>query len=215
MGMYTAVANSQEWSRKFGINVEEIDQWELVRRSETAADRRRLVERRRGSGSSASPREMLVRCGRLLRPSVLSADRRLLCDARLVEDWTSRSQGSRANRSSLTTSRRWISQRPSSTTRSTGRAKEPPRCATEAGHGRGSHDATAQESLRSPVLFSDMRHYHSDQGFGTSAIQVSIRHGLQPRKRGCHREPKACPPLPRGLLLSRWWRFSPSRRSSQ
>ena len=40
MGMYTAVANPDQWIEKFGIDVEEIDQWELVRRSElVAADR--------------------------------------------------------------------------------------------------------------------------------------------------------------------------------
>ena len=32
--MYTAVARTDEWMRRFGIDVEEIDQWEIVRRSE-------------------------------------------------------------------------------------------------------------------------------------------------------------------------------------
>ena len=35
MGMYTAVANTDQWMRVFGIDVEEIDQWEIVRRSES------------------------------------------------------------------------------------------------------------------------------------------------------------------------------------
>ena len=35
MGMYTAVAHSDTWLEKFGVDVEEIDQWEIVRRSET------------------------------------------------------------------------------------------------------------------------------------------------------------------------------------
>ena len=35
MGMYTAVSNTDQWMRQFGVDVEEIDQWELVRRSET------------------------------------------------------------------------------------------------------------------------------------------------------------------------------------
>ncbi len=35
MGMYTAVANTDQWMRQFGVDVEEIDQWELVRRSAT------------------------------------------------------------------------------------------------------------------------------------------------------------------------------------
>jgi L-fucose isomerase len=34
MGMYTAVARTDEWMRLFGIDVEEVDQWEIVRRSE-------------------------------------------------------------------------------------------------------------------------------------------------------------------------------------
>jgi L-fucose/D-arabinose isomerase len=33
MGMYTAVGRTDEWMRRFGIDVEEIDQWEIVRRS--------------------------------------------------------------------------------------------------------------------------------------------------------------------------------------
>ncbi len=33
MGMYTAVASPVDWISKFGIDIEEIDQWELVRRA--------------------------------------------------------------------------------------------------------------------------------------------------------------------------------------
>lgn len=36
MGMNTAVANTDQWQRLFGIDVEEIDQWEIVRRAEAA-----------------------------------------------------------------------------------------------------------------------------------------------------------------------------------
>ncbi|OEV04942.1 L-fucose/L-arabinose isomerase family protein [Streptomyces oceani] len=36
MGMYTATANTDQWMRTFGVDVEEIDQWEVVRRSEHA-----------------------------------------------------------------------------------------------------------------------------------------------------------------------------------
>lgn len=35
MGMYTAVANLDQWRSLFGIDIEHIDQWEIVRRSET------------------------------------------------------------------------------------------------------------------------------------------------------------------------------------
>src|SRR5690606_19895083 len=40
MGMYTATANTDQWMRTFGVDVEEIDQWEVVRRSENADQKR-------------------------------------------------------------------------------------------------------------------------------------------------------------------------------
>jgi len=40
MGMYTAVANADQWIGTFGVDVEEIDQWELVRRSESVSAKR-------------------------------------------------------------------------------------------------------------------------------------------------------------------------------
>src|ERR1035437_139143 len=33
MGMYTAVADADQWIKTFGVDVEEIDQWEIVRRA--------------------------------------------------------------------------------------------------------------------------------------------------------------------------------------
>ncbi|MGW4401177.1 L-fucose/L-arabinose isomerase family protein [Amycolatopsis nivea] len=49
MGMNTAVANTDQWMRQFGVDVEEIDQYELVRRAESgpssaAADGRKWLE---------------------------------------------------------------------------------------------------------------------------------------------------------------------------
>jgi L-fucose isomerase len=40
MGMYTAVADPDQWIGTFGVDVEEIDQWELVRRSESVSAKR-------------------------------------------------------------------------------------------------------------------------------------------------------------------------------
>ncbi|MGW8374339.1 L-fucose/L-arabinose isomerase family protein [Streptomyces sp. ODS28] len=40
MGMYTATANTDQWMKVFGVDVEEIDQWEVVRRSENAEAKR-------------------------------------------------------------------------------------------------------------------------------------------------------------------------------
>ena len=52
MGMYTAVANTDQWIEQFGIDVEEIDQWELVRRAE--ADRLGARVSMRAGGSSST-----------------------------------------------------------------------------------------------------------------------------------------------------------------
>ena len=40
MGMYTAVATTEQWIEKFGVDVEEIDQWEVVRRTENVSSTR-------------------------------------------------------------------------------------------------------------------------------------------------------------------------------
>jgi L-fucose isomerase len=40
MGMYTAVADADQWIKTFGVDVEEIDQWEIVRRSELVSAKR-------------------------------------------------------------------------------------------------------------------------------------------------------------------------------
>ena len=45
MGMYTAVSSSDQWMAQFGIDVEEIDQFELVRRAD-AVDRTRTTRAR-------------------------------------------------------------------------------------------------------------------------------------------------------------------------
>lgn len=69
MGMYTAVGRTDEWMTKFGIDVEEIDQWEVVRRAEAveatrAREGREWIERHAAGvhydGSQLTP-ELLER----------------------------------------------------------------------------------------------------------------------------------------------------------
>jgi L-fucose isomerase len=45
MGMYTAVGRTDEWMRLFGVDVEEVDQWEVVRRSELVPTSRAVAGR--------------------------------------------------------------------------------------------------------------------------------------------------------------------------
>jgi L-fucose isomerase len=84
MGMYTAVANPDDWIAKFGIDVEEIDQWELVRRAEKVSPTR-----------AGSAREWLERhCaavhydGDRLTPALLERQIRSYHAVReLIEEW--------------------------------------------------------------------------------------------------------------------------------
>lgn len=46
MGMYTTVANSDQWMREFGIDVEHIDQYELVMRAEKVSSERKVKARK-------------------------------------------------------------------------------------------------------------------------------------------------------------------------
>ena len=46
MGMYTAVPALDQWRREFGVDIEHIDQWEIVRRSETI-DQKRVTAARK------------------------------------------------------------------------------------------------------------------------------------------------------------------------
>ena len=45
MGMYTAVGRTDEWMRRFGIDVEEIDQWEIVRGADLVPANRAVAGR--------------------------------------------------------------------------------------------------------------------------------------------------------------------------
>lgn len=84
MGMYTAVARTDEWMRKFGIDVEEIDQWEIVRRAD-------LVEASR----VVNAREWLeARCagvhydGKQLTPEILERQIRSYYALRdVIDEW--------------------------------------------------------------------------------------------------------------------------------
>ena len=162
MGMYTAVANSQEWSRKFGINVEEIDQWELVRRSE-GMDRRRLVKARKWLERYAAG---VHYDGKLLTPERLERQIGAYYAMReLVEEWHLAFSGIKGQpeltdhfatmditEAFLNDPYDWDG------------PKETHVCATEA----DMDGALTMQLLKSlsgtPVLFSDMRHYHSDRG---------------------------------------------------
>jgi L-fucose isomerase len=84
MGMYTAVAPADEWIDRFGVDVEEIDQWEIVRRSELqdpdAARRGRLWLEEHAAGVHYD--------GERLTPELLERQLRAYAAYReLIDEW--------------------------------------------------------------------------------------------------------------------------------
>jgi L-fucose isomerase len=161
MGMFTAVSGSADWMDRFGVDVEEIDQWEIVRRSETVdADRVR------------AGREWLERHaagvhydGRQLTPELLERQIRAYhAMQELIEEWNLDFSGIKGQpeltnhfatmdvtEAFLNDPYDWEG------------PKEPHVCATEA----DMDGALTMQILKAlgggtPVLFADLRHYHAD-----------------------------------------------------
>ncbi|WP_433185768.1 L-fucose/L-arabinose isomerase family protein [Actinoallomurus sp. CA-150999] len=160
MGMYTAVGNTDQWMRQFGVDVEEIDQWEIVRRAEKA-DASRV----------AAGRAWLEKHGNVhydgdrLTPELLERQIRSYYAMReLIEEWNLDFSG--------------IKGQPELTTHFTTMdvteaflndpydwegAKETHVTATEA----DMDGALTMQILKllsgDPVLFADVRHYHADK----------------------------------------------------
>jgi L-fucose/D-arabinose isomerase len=160
MGMYTAVANSDQWMGQFGVDVEEIDQWELVRRSDlvdpSLAVRARAWLEQHAAGVHYD--------GDRLTPDILERQIRSYYAMReLIEEWNLDFCGIKAQpeltdhfctmdvtEAFLNDPYDWDG------------PKQPFVCSTEA----DMDAALTMEILRrlagTPVLFADVRHYHAD-----------------------------------------------------
>lgn len=162
MGMFTAVGNPDQWMRKFGVDVEEIDQWELVRRSEGISPTR-----------AASGREWLERHaagvhydGKRLTPEILERQIRSYHAMReLIEEWNLDFCGIKGQpeltehfctmdvtESFLNDPYDWEG------------PKQPTICATEADMDGALTMQILHGISATPVLFADVRHYHDDLG---------------------------------------------------
>ena len=161
MGMYTAVANADQWLSKFGVDVEEIDQLELVRRSEG-------VE----AGSVRGAREWLERHvaavhydGRQLTPELLERQIRSYYAMReLIDEWKLDFSGIKGQpeltnhfatmdvaEAFLNDPYDWDG------------PKAPHVCATEADMDGALTMQILNRIADTPVLFADLRHYHADR----------------------------------------------------
>jgi L-fucose isomerase len=160
MGMYTAVANADQWMAKFGVDVEEIDQWEIVRRSE------RVPASRARAGREWLEKHATVNYdGKALTPELLERQIRSYHAVReLIEEWSLDFSGIKGQpeltthfttmditEAFLNDPYDWEGPKPTHVT------------ATEA----DMDGALTMQILKlvsgQPVLFADVRHYHADR----------------------------------------------------
>ena len=160
MGMYTAVSNTDVWMEKFGVDVEEIDQWELVRRSEEVegskvrAAREWLEERAAGVHYD----------GDRLTPEVLERQIRSYYVMRdLIDEWNLDFSGIKGQ-PELTThfATMDITEAFLNDPYDWDGPKETHVCATEADMDAALTMQLLKGLSRTPVLFADVRHYHAD-----------------------------------------------------
>jgi L-fucose/D-arabinose isomerase len=162
MGMYTAVSNSDQWLAKFGVDVEEIDQFELVRRAER-------VE----GGRVREGREWLERHaaavhydGRQLTPELLERQIRSYYAMReLIAEWNLDFSGIKGQ-PELTThfATMDVTEAFLNDPYDWEGPKETHVCATEADMDAALTMQLMKGLSETPVLFADVRHYHADRG---------------------------------------------------
>jgi L-fucose isomerase len=160
MGMNTAVANTDQWQRQFGIDVEEIDQWEIVRRAE-AAD----------AGEKTKARQWLERHatvhydGKKLTPELLERQvGSYLAMRSLIDEWNLDFTGIKGQ-PELTQyfATMDIAEAFLNDPYDWNGPKETHVCATEADMDGALTMQILKHLSKTPVLFADVRHYHGDR----------------------------------------------------
>ena len=162
MGMYTAVSNTDQWMEKFGVDVEEIDQWELVRRSEKVEESRVRAAREWLEEHAAG----VHYDGDRLTPELLERQIRSYYAMReLIEEWNLDFSGIKAqpeltdNFATMDVTEAFLND-----PYDWEGAKETHICATESDMDAALTMQVLKSLSGTPVLFADVRHYHSDRG---------------------------------------------------
>ncbi|MGC7101994.1 L-fucose/L-arabinose isomerase family protein [Amycolatopsis lurida] len=164
MGMNTAVANTDQWMRQFGIDVEEIDQYELVSRAETA-DSAHTAEARRAREWIEAHAAGVHYDGRKLTPELLERQLRSYLAVRdIIEErkldfsgikgqpeLTERFATMDVTEAFLNDPYDWNGPKPVHVT------------ATEADMDGALTMQLMHRLSGDPVLFADVRHYHADR----------------------------------------------------
>jgi L-fucose isomerase len=161
MGMYTAVSRTDEWMARFGIDVEEIDQWEIVRRSGLVSPAR-----------ARAGREWLEKAvaavhydGKALTPEILELQvRSYYAMKELIEEWHLdftgiKSQPELTNHFVTTD----IAEAFLNDPYDWDGPKETHVCATEVDMDGALTMQIMKKITGTPVLFADVRHYFPDR----------------------------------------------------
>lgn len=159
MGMYTAVSSSDQWMAQFGIDVEEIDQYELVRRAELVDP---AVARR---GREWFETHATVHYdGRQLTPELLERQVRTYVAMReLIDEWKLDFSGIKAQ-PELTNHycTMDVAEALLNDPYDFDGAKAPHVCSTEADMDAALTMQILHRLSGTPVLFADVRHHHAD-----------------------------------------------------
>jgi L-fucose isomerase len=161
MGMYTAVANPDDWMRRFGIDVEEIDQLELVRRSE-GVDRARAVAGRQWLEHHAAA---VHYDGDRLTPELLERQIRAYCAMReLIDERKLDFCGIKAQPELTDTFATMdVAEALLNDPYDWDGPKAPTICSTEADMDAALTMQLLHRIAGTPVLFADVRHHHADR----------------------------------------------------
>lgn len=160
MGMYTAVSNPDRWLEQFGVDVEEIDQWELVRRIDEIDPARVSAARKWLEHHAAG----VHYDGERLTPELLERQiRSYYVMGALIDEWNLDFCGIKAQpeltdhfatmdvtEAFLNDPYDWDG------------PKEPFVCSTEADMDAALTMQILKSLSGTPVLFADVRHYHTD-----------------------------------------------------
>jgi L-fucose/D-arabinose isomerase len=160
MGMYTAVANTDQWLGTFGVDVEEIDQWEIVRRSELVP-----ASRAQAARQWLEKHATVHYDGKQLTPELLERQIRAYHAVReLIDEWHLDFSGIKGQ-PELTThfATMDIAEAFLNDPYDWEGAKPTHVCATESDMDAALTMQILKLVAGTPVLFADVRHYHVDR----------------------------------------------------
>jgi L-fucose isomerase len=162
MGMYTAVSNGDRWLRQFGVDVEEIDQWEIVRRADEIDGLRVTAAREWLERNSAG----VHYDGKLLTPALLERQIRSYYVVREIIDELNLDFCGIKGQPELTNNfvTMDVTEAFLNDPYDWDGPKQPYVCSTEADMDAALTMQILASFSDTPVLFADMRHYDADLG---------------------------------------------------